>query len=36
MLICKVIIVVPRCKDCGEVEEEDAVQENAAMLIAAR
>lgn len=23
MLICKVIIVVPRCKDCGEVENED-------------
>ena len=22
-LICKVIIVVPRCKDCGEVEDED-------------
>lgn len=23
MLICKVIIVVTRCKDCGEVEDED-------------
>lgn len=25
--LLKLVIVVPRCKDCGEVEEEDAVQE---------
>ena len=32
-LICKVILVVPRCKDCGEVDEEDEGQTFAELRV---